>query len=436
MLVKSFQQTKTNTLFCALDPGSSPGVTKRRCGVTKDDVIPAKAGIQELSIDQQFYLCIIQHMGISKSIYNSISNEHLWNRVFPERDLSKDYILPGTPIKIILFGNGLTLRFDRNFLNKTIVSYSMKTVFEKEFSEKFGTDIQYIILKTLESGITSFEEIFFKLGTASKALSRLGFIPKQNNYDLEVIMKAIKHILIIHINGIMRNPKILNFSQIRNWYLRFNGIFTLNYDIYTNLALEDDFRSKLCYNFFEEPKRNKGNPRFQKENNKNRLFSVKNKNCSFFNLHGSLLHSLKDKHTYYKRTDQYLEKDMLIDSTAETCVIGGDGDSKREYISKNDYLAFCFDQFSTVLQNDYKKDILIFGAGLTSYDSHIVDELKKANNAKIYFQHMEADELEISDEKRNLYHYINDRGNSEAFFVYIPRDRGLPFESSTNSNET
>jgi Domain of unknown function (DUF4917) len=365
--------------------------------------------------------------------YKNITSDQLWNNIFPEKDISNKGILQSivNPMKIILFGNGLTVRHDPNFKNDQILSNFYHTLEKQDLSKhREANNAKIMILNILPMGIESVENILFHIRITKDTLERIGIILPEN-WKLCKLHKVISDSYKLFIQDALIANKNHHIKGMGKWLQRFNGIFSLNYDTFSNTSLMKECNNSCC-DFFTDLKGDTEKLFF--ENEKYKHFILDSKKSYFFNLHGSLFHQIH-KGITFKHSIIYEDsnKNYKNVNEVEPCIIGGDGKYKKKCIEKSEYLTFCFDQFTKVLQNDKKKDVLIFGASLSDKDSHLVEVIKNINNASIYFSHREKDHLKIATEKRNLYHHINDHQKSKAFFVYTPDD-SLPFESIDKIN--
>ncbi|MCK5744545.1 MAG: DUF4917 family protein [Caldisericia bacterium] len=364
------------------------------------------------------------------------------------------------PLTILLYGNGLSVRYWESFKNEKISEMVVVLLGMILKSNKNSGNIVFIrIIETLKAIVQkystiSFENTFDALNTFINMSTIINNTISEDNAREEIdFVNSINVKLYRSLLTLMFGSSILLCSyessknthkNIRSLICNFDRVFTLCYDplIYWSLINNKNTKQSICDLFYGDSL--SINMYKDWENTCTRTI--------LYNLHGSVWHYLNEQNKYCIQTGEPDDKKMKeitnklqnesmqkisnnlpgsmnLDNNRITsyidCVMEGSSEKKLLQIKKNTYLQHCYKIFDKIITNNIPTKILLIGVGLTEKDNHIVDIIKNAKNADIYITFLEG--TRISDEYYNIWkHCKTSNDGSNIHFVKIGYNHGLP----------
>lgn len=276
-----------------------------------------------------------------------------------------------------LFGNGFSKNFD-DFSYPTL--YETTTKYLEDRHIEFFRDFT----KTY-----NFEEVLHALDTATKVNKKHGIDcrPIQEDYDF------IREKLIASVREIHKNFEQLDSEEalkLTKVFLVFNNkIFTTNYDLFTYWG---KIKANNIYSRFNQ-KQSKTSDFFRKGDSEILHFcedtTGRENTTKVYFLHGGL-HIYVDKYENKIRKIKKQGSQTLLDAISKSInedniplyVAEGYSESKVNFIRKNDYLNFCYQELINI-DIGY---LTIFGQDLNaSSDRHLIDAINQSKITKIAY---------------------------------------------------
>jgi len=155
----------------------------------------------------------------------------------------------------------------------------------------------------------------------------------------------------------------LNYDLLLSWFIRdnqtrFEEYFDQDYKFSNNITLNNKilvYYPHGALNIFSNIKKDKNNEIYKSK---------------FYTIGGNKKKSLSD-----------IIKEANKESNFPIIILEGKSENKYENIQKNNYLKFCYQKFKEI-----KGDLIIFGCSLSEQDNHIIDAINSNPNIiNIYY---------------------------------------------------
>jgi Domain of unknown function (DUF4917) len=335
------------------------------------------------------------------------------------------------PLTILLYGNGLTMRYHPGFSNNSIINNAIHFVdinYNRPGNEKLITLFDLL-------GRETFEDILYKLNVSAEVVQITdNYNPNNYSSTLNEWYDVASNVIQISILEMIDKYDPNKNPEIANFIINFDRVFSLCYDpfVYWSLIDHQNISNDRFGDLFERIDNVCVYPHKYKPYMESQLGRT-----ILYNLHGSMWHYLERVSNKYckaiydhKKVISNLKADFLKSENDRLqltkCVLGGDSNYKIDQISNNNYLKDCYNQFSTLLFSEIPKKVLVLGACLSTKDKHIADLIKNCKNTDLYITFVDN---AISNEYHSINSFVkysHQARNSKCNFVKIEKNSGLP----------
>jgi hypothetical protein len=374
-------------------------------------------------------------------------------------------------LKAVLLGAGFSRQFDENLRYETLYDRALELKPEKRQ-----------ILESLSEGLQTknFEDFMLSIESLIRFVN-LSYRQKLSEIErLKALLNEINEIFRYVINYTVDRDKIVDkISIIGNFLLKFDYVFTLNYDpiIYWSLMntrkipLKKEDGKIQVYQFADYFK---DGGTFDPLSEVMNLAKIKRDKTIVHYLHGSQFLITKkatedncqidkvfkisskngnDYTNLLKEVQQSLQKDK---NATQIIISEGNYGKKLERIYRNPYLTFVFNELGNFNErHEYLEkenrvlysskylatDFLIYGFSASDQDKHVIEKLCELNNTTFTLCTYELDEKSVMNKYNNLINEIDkhnkcckndiDRNNLQYFDITDKAFRSKIFSTSS-----
>jgi hypothetical protein len=276
----------------------------------------------------------------------------------------------------LLFGNGFSMAYDSKIFSYNALS---------SFVENTGNDILKKLFEVINT--KNFELIMQQLDNFAEIAKVFNIDQRfiDNIYEASETLKnklieAVKELHPEHV-FIVPEEKSISCHNFLDHFLQQGGkIYSTNYDLLMYWVLMRNGSSLAIDGFGRELENPDEVKRGEEPEWSELRWGINKSKQTIFYLHGTL--PIFDTGVEIIK-EEYDSQHFLLQKISERMktkaypifVTAGNAQEKLNHITHNKYLAYCYDDFSTI-----KGSLITFGFNFGEYDSHIIDAINKAAN--------------------------------------------------------
>ncbi|GEM_PF-1884852 len=327
---------------------------------------------------------------------------------------------------LLLYGNGLNLRYSRHFKSDCLIAYCRDILSLGKIGHN-NSDIHMTVdglSRFISSKKNDFEAALFDIDVVSNCLTHLGFYLGIGSRTIQPEkLSTIKDFFFQSVaRATDKSFGVVKHLDMEKLFADFRHVFTTNY----NYAIG---RSNV-YDFFHTKNFMDKWAYFENRPNKQHRFPARRFYCLHGYLydriseHGEVLRLKNFDFNLYpeERKIGHLEKNFLAIKNG-FCVAEGSSNQKKQCIESNEYLRFCYKTFSQFCQDEDRNLLFIVGFSFCDRDKHLINIINNARNTDVIIAYFG----DLTDEYINSYYVINNSGNgSTCKFYKLGDTTGLP----------